>query len=90
MNLTKDYLHQQWDIESDELGFEYFMNRFRLIEACPKNEFEHYTGLSLANTNIRNALQPNIDRGLLSETNSHWHVTELGKRYLNSVLESFV
>ena len=32
--------------EKNDRTFEFFMNRFRLLEAVPKQEFEHYTGLS--------------------------------------------
>ena len=33
------------NVEKNDRAFEFFMNRFRLLEAVPKQEFEHYTGL---------------------------------------------
>ncbi|MGB2079743.1 MAG: radical SAM family heme chaperone HemW, partial [Vibrio sp.] len=48
LNLLKPYLDTQTQVSADELPFEYFMNRFRLLESCPKEEFTQRTGLEFA------------------------------------------
>ncbi|VFS74322.1 HemN family oxidoreductase [Raoultella planticola] len=39
------YLERQHDVEAADKPFEFFMNRFRLLEAAPRSEFSRYTGL---------------------------------------------
>ena len=46
-NMVKPYLSSEHNVEDAERPFEFFMNRFRLTEACPKNDFISTTGLSL-------------------------------------------
>jgi oxygen-independent coproporphyrinogen-3 oxidase len=65
------------------------MNRFRLLEPCPKQDYQDFTGLVLSQEVSLN-LQGAIDKGLISETDTQWQVTELGQRYLNSLLEMLV
>jgi putative oxygen-independent coproporphyrinogen III oxidase len=89
MDLSRPYLDQQNTVLHSELPFEFFMNRFRLLEPCPKQDYRDFTGLALSqevNLNLQRAL----DKGLLSETETHWQVTALGQRYLNSLLEMLV
>ncbi len=64
------------------------MNRFRLLEATPKQEFEWFTGLD------REVVRPTIDWALnqnyISETATHWQITQHGKLFLNELLEGFL
>jgi oxygen-independent coproporphyrinogen-3 oxidase len=89
MDLAKPYLYKSHNVESSDLAFEFFMNRFRLLEPCPKNDFEMLTGRSL-NSLEQKQLSGAIDKNLLTEDSHHWQVTEHGRRYLNSLLEAFV
>ncbi|WJG10378.1 radical SAM family heme chaperone HemW [Aliiglaciecola sp. LCG003] len=89
MDLSKDYLLKQWQVEEDDLPFEFFMNRLRLLEPCPKDDYAKLTGLPLGSEILAN-LQRAIDKGLLSDEPNHWQLTALGKRYLNSLLETLV
>lgn len=83
-----EYLYQQDLVEMADRPFEFFMNRFRLLEATPKAEFEAYTGLS---TDI---LRPTMDWALskefIVESPSHWQITQKGKLFLNELLEGFL
>lgn len=83
-----EYLDKRYTVPDDEKPFEYFMNRFRLIEPCPRDEFSRYTGLS--EQRIRPALDKALAQGYLSESDSHWQVTEKGRLFLNSLLEIFL
>ena len=89
MDLSRTYIDQQKIVEASELPFEFFMNRFRLLEPCPKQDFHNFTGLEFSQE-LRLSLQTAIDKDLISETSSHWQITDLGKRYLNSLLELLV
>ncbi len=89
MDLTRSYMDNQWQVDADELPFEFFMNRLRLVEACPIDDYAAYTGLSLTKEQL-SQLASAVDKGLLSQSQHHWQVTPLGRRYLNSLLEMFV
>jgi oxygen-independent coproporphyrinogen-3 oxidase len=64
------------------------MNRFRLIEATPKQDFCDFTGLPLVT--ISEQVNAAVKKGLLTETETHWQVTKLGHRYLNSLFDLFI
>ena len=82
------YLDKQHDVAVEDKPFEFFMNRFRLLEAAPRAEFTRYTGLDEA------VIRPQIDKaialGYLNETATCWQITEQGKLFLNSLLELFL
>ncbi|GBU12931.1 oxidoreductase [Enterobacterales bacterium] len=82
------YMDKQHDVETSELPFEFFMNRFRLLEAAPREEFAIYTGLD--ESVIRAQLDEAIAKNYLLETDSHWQITQHGKLFLNSLLELFL
>ncbi|EGU41658.1 coproporphyrinogen III oxidase [Vibrio ichthyoenteri ATCC 700023] len=87
-NMVKPYLSDEVEVAVEDRPFEFFMNRFRLIEACPKQDFIDTTGLPLS------AIQSTIDWALeqqyLSQTETHWQITEKGKLFLNDLLEAFM
>ncbi|MNR27872.1 HemN family oxidoreductase [compost metagenome] len=75
-------------MEVEDKPFEFFMNRFRLLEAAPRAEFALYTGLP------ESVIRPQIDealaKGYLTECDAYWQITEHGKLFLNSLLELFL
>lgn len=82
------YLDRQHEVADSEKPFEFFMNRFRLLEAAPREEFALYTGLP--ESVIRPQLDQALTEGYLIETAETWQVTEKGKLFLNSLLELFL
>ncbi|CAQ85372.1 MULTISPECIES: radical SAM family heme chaperone HemW [Photorhabdus] len=82
------YLDKQNQVENEDRPFEFFMNRFRLLEAMPKQDFSNFTGLSEAS--IRNPIDQALAANYLSETATHWQITQKGKLFLNSLLELFL
>ena len=82
------YMDKQHQVETDDLPFEFFMNRFRLLEAAPREEFGFYTGLD--ESVIRAQLDEAIAKEYLVETDTHWQITRKGKLFLNSLLELFL
>ncbi|OOR98777.1 YggW family oxidoreductase [Haemophilus paracuniculus] len=86
--LRGEYRYQQDPIELADRPFEFFMNRFRLLEPTPKAEFEAYTGLD------RKVVEPIIEQALaknyLKQTACDWQITRHGKLFLNELLEMFL
>jgi len=89
MDLTRSYTSDNKVVPKEDLPFEFFMNRFRLLEPCPKSDYPDFTALPLDNATQKN-LQSAITRGLLLESDDEWQVTPLGRRYLNTLLEMMV
>ena len=89
MDLTRSYTSDKKVVTKQDLPFEFFMNRFRLLEPCPKSDYASFTGIPLDNATKQN-LETAITRGLLVESSDEWQVTPLGRRYLNTLLEMMV
>ncbi|MGF1693544.1 radical SAM family heme chaperone HemW [Photobacterium kagoshimensis] len=88
LNPTKPYLDQATEVVLEDRPFEFFMNRFRLLEACPKQDFVDRTGLPLS------AIEPTIswaiEQNFLQDQGDQWQITEHGKLFLNDLLAAFV
>lgn len=82
------YEFERWSIEKEDLALEFFMNRFRLVEPCPRQDFKAFTGLS--ESDIQTQITKAITKGLIEQTEHHWHVTPLGQRFLNELLNIFM
>ncbi|KGQ35612.1 radical SAM family heme chaperone HemW [Gallibacterium genomosp. 1] len=86
--LQGQYRYQQHYVELEDRPFEFFMNRFRLLEAVPKVDFEQFTGLGL------NVIEKQIDEALkqdyIVERAKSWQITEHGKLFLNDLLTLFL
>ena len=83
-----NYLDKQHEVADEDKPFEFFMNRFRLLEAAPRAEFQRYTGLD--EQAIRPQMEQAIAAGYVTESASEWQITEKGKLFLNSLLELFM
>lgn len=86
--MQNQYLYQQNEVDNADRPFEFFMNRFRLLETVPRTDFSAFTGLD--ETAIRSQLDQALASGFITETEQHWQVTEKGKLFLNSLLEIFL
>ncbi|WAH51528.1 radical SAM family heme chaperone HemW [Pseudescherichia vulneris] len=82
------YRDRQHEVETADKPFEFFMNRFRLLEPAPRADFSRYTGLD------ESAIRPQIERAIalnyVTESAEAWQITEHGKLFLNSLLELFL
>lgn len=83
-----NYLDKQHEVADEDKPFEFFMNRFRLLEAAPRADFQRYTGLD--EQAIRPQIEQAIAAGYVTESASEWQITEKGKLFLNSLLELFM
>ncbi|OOF83690.1 YggW family oxidoreductase [Rodentibacter ratti] len=86
--LRGDYLYEEKNVPEIDRPFEFFMNRFRLLEAVPKEEFEAYTGL--AQSAVKNQIEIALQRNYIVETETTWQITEHGKLFLNELLALFL
>ena len=86
--LRGEYLYEQKNVAKSDRTFEFFMNRFRLLEHVPKAEFEQLTGLpqSVVESQMIFALK----QGYITENTDSWQITEHGKLFLNELLELFL
>jgi putative oxygen-independent coproporphyrinogen III oxidase len=91
----KDYLNPQTSFLADkkiistaEIPFEFMMNALRLYQQIPISLFQTRTGFSIEN--ITPALTAAKKKGLLAWDEKHIETTELGKRYLNDLLQIFL
>jgi oxygen-independent coproporphyrinogen-3 oxidase len=75
-------------VPNEDRPFEFFMNRFRLMEACPKQDFVDTTGLDF--DAVHSTIEWAKELGYLNETDTHWQITEKGKLFLNDLLEAFM
>jgi oxygen-independent coproporphyrinogen-3 oxidase len=81
-------LQERRVVTGQELPFEFMMNALRLIEGFAPRLYAERTGLSL--DSLRTALGEAQRRALLSLSADRIAPTELGRRFLNDLLEIFL
>lgn len=81
-------IDREWQIPSDELGFEFMMNTLRLTEGFDPALFQQRTGQHLQS--LESILQAASKRGLLERQPDCIRPTLLGQRFLNELLEMFL
>ena len=87
LNPDKAFTAKQHTVPTADLPFEFFMNTLRLQEAIPKVLFTERTGLPIAA--VAKPVHEAVAQGLLLEHNDTWQTTELGQRFLNTLLNLF-
>ncbi|PJG83911.1 radical SAM family heme chaperone HemW [Caviibacterium pharyngocola] len=86
--LRGEYLYEEKNVEPQDRPFEFFMNRFRLLEAVPKTDFEGLTGLP--QSAVEKTINWALNKKFITETDRTWQVTEQGKLFLNELLTEFL
>lgn len=81
------YQSQSRVLEPAEVSGEFMLNALRLNKGFSLARFESYTGLSA--TCLEPQLSRQYDRGLLSISDGRVQATELGRRFLDSVVAEF-
>jgi putative oxygen-independent coproporphyrinogen III oxidase len=86
--LRGDFAQERRVVSAQELPFEFMMNALRLIDGVPLAQFNATTGLPLS------AIGPGLiearERGLLHIHDGRMLPTELGRRFLNDLIEIFL
>lgn len=80
-------ISDEWVAES-EVGFEFMLNALRLNAGVNTPLFMERTGVPLSR--FQKALDAAEDKGLLDYTIQHLRPTDLGRQYLNSLIELFL
>jgi oxygen-independent coproporphyrinogen-3 oxidase len=75
-------------IAAADLPFEFMLNALRLNEGFTVRDYRRRTGLEMAS--VEGKLAEAEARGLLVSRADGWHPTELGRRFLNDLLLSFL
>ncbi|VFP83411.1 radical SAM family heme chaperone HemW [Candidatus Erwinia haradaeae] len=86
--MSGNYRSKICEVSNNAKPLEFFMNRFRLLEAMPRSEFIRCTGL--AEDHIRAPIDRAIQEGYIIETSTFWQITTKGMLFLNSLLELFL
>lgn len=83
-----EYLYEQKNVENIDRPFEFFMNRFRLLEPVPKIAFEQLTGLP--QSAVEKPINWALEKQYLQQTDRTWQISEKGKLFLNELLTEFL
>lgn len=83
-----EYLQGKNYVEDIDKPFEYFLNRFRLLEDISHEEFTFSTGLE--KEVISDCVYKAADAGYIEIHPACWRVTTRGVLFLNSLLEYFI
>ena len=84
----RSFIAEQHPIGADDLAFEYFLNRLRLAEPIPLDEFPARTGLTIEH--VQPKLDQAIELDLIRIDQRHIIRTESGARYLNDLQKLFL
>ncbi|MEE2730300.1 MAG: radical SAM family heme chaperone HemW [Pseudomonadota bacterium] len=87
LNPDKAFTAKQHRVAAPDLPFEFFMNALRLMEPIAKSLFSERTGLALQT--VDEPVAQAVAQGLLEDHPDHWRTTELGQRFLNTLLNLF-
>jgi len=81
-------LQQEQEVSPGDAVFEFMMNALRLTDGFPTVLFTERTGLSI--TAAAKRLDQAEQRGLITRTHDRIRPTELGRRFLNDLLQIFL
>lgn len=81
-------VQEQHDVSAGEVGFEFMMNALRLNNGFAIALFEERAGIPL--TSVLKPLEEAEKRGLLVRDHQRVTPTELGRRFLNDLLQIFL
>jgi putative oxygen-independent coproporphyrinogen III oxidase len=84
---ASNYGFETTNVAEQDRPLEYLMNRLRLMTPIPKSEFEARTGLSAGT--VAEGMLRGEQRGLLTQTDSHWQLTPKGHMFVNDLLSQF-
>ena len=81
-------IHEQHDVTTDDIGFEFMLNALRLTDGVPASSFQQRTGYPLSL--IERELDAALKRGLLDADLAQLRPTPLGRRFLNELQSLFL
>lgn len=88
LDSSRPYIAQKAVIDTENLALEFMMNALRLNEGVHPDLYHERTRLNLQDLSCTlNSLQ---QKGLIEHTSNVLRPTPLGRRFLNTILESFI
>ena len=87
LKANPNFIAEQQTVK-EHLAFEFMLNTLRLYQPFSKTLFEQRTGLSIST--IAPQLKQAHKLNLLQPQHNNYQTTELGKRYLNDLLQIFL
>ena len=81
-------MQESHEIGGDEVGFEFMMNALRLNGGFPLVLFEERAGVPL--TSVLKQLDIAESKGLIMRDHQRVEPTQLGRRFLNDLLQIFL
>lgn len=88
LNPNKKFMANIVVVPKAELPSEYMLNRLRLFNDFTLQDYEQRTGLS--SIGIAKILNETQQEGFIKLTGKYYSVTDLGKRFLNDVMQMFL
>ncbi|CAN5317448.1 radical SAM family heme chaperone HemW [soil metagenome] len=85
---NNSYIAETQIIATNELPFEFMLNVLRLQQPIPVNLFAERTGCTV--DQIEAQITQAVNRGLLCCQQQQWHVTDLGRQFLNDLTAIFL
>jgi putative oxygen-independent coproporphyrinogen III oxidase len=85
---TGNAVQEEHDVSAGEIGFEFMMNALRLNNGFAVALFEERAGIPI--TSVLKPLEEAEKRGLLVRDHQRVTPTELGRRFLNDLLQIFL
>jgi oxygen-independent coproporphyrinogen-3 oxidase len=82
------FVSGRYRLDAADLVLEFMMNNLRLHQGFTRSLFESRTGLPF--TAVAPLVNEAVARGLLMDAGEHLKPTELGRRFLNDLLELFM
>ncbi|MCW5197459.1 radical SAM family heme chaperone HemW [Buchnera aphidicola (Chaitophorus viminalis)] len=82
------YIKKKYFIKKKHIPLEFFMNNFRLYKPCLRKNFIKYTGLK--ENIIKKPIEIAIKKKYLIQNKKYWITTDIGKLFLNNLLELFI
>jgi oxygen-independent coproporphyrinogen-3 oxidase len=80
-------LERSW-VDEKEVGFEFMLNAMRLLDGVPTPLFQQHTGVPISH--IKKPLAEAEKLGLIEHDIHRLRPTEIGQRYLNTLIEQFL
>lgn len=89
---NREFRDQLIEVNDSERAFEFMMNQLRLHRPFSESQFEASTGLTIDTifAQLTTAKQKQLMASELIDGINYWHVTKMGQRYLNDLLELFL
>ncbi|VFP83845.1 radical SAM family heme chaperone HemW [Buchnera aphidicola] len=86
--VTKKYIKKKYTVSTKDIPFEFFLNKFRLLQPIYYKDFENQTYIKKNKINKKITIA--IKKNYLIQTTNAWYITDIGREKINSLLLIFL